>query len=214
MAVTWLPGPIGQRWRQRYWGRRLGFLGRGVRIEAGVQFIGPRHIFISDDCWIDRFAILMAGPPSRGERRVARREKAGRPVPEGQLRIAERCHIAPHAILNGHGGVTIGRDTTVAAASQLISLSHHYRNIDDDDDDRAYNFGSRVPPGEQALISAPVILEDCTALGANSVMLPGTVIGRGSWVGAGSVVRRDIPPWTIAAGVPAVVIKPRRRPAD
>jgi acetyltransferase-like isoleucine patch superfamily enzyme len=44
---------------------------------------------------------------------------------------------------------------------------------------------------------------------ANAVITPGISIGEGAVIGAGSVVTRDIPPWTVAVGLPAKVIKDR-----
>jgi maltose O-acetyltransferase len=55
--------------------------------------------------------------------------------------------------------------------------------------------------------SAPVILEENVWLGGRVIVLPGVTIGAGSAVGAGSVVTRDIPPRSLAVGVPARVIK-------
>jgi acetyltransferase-like isoleucine patch superfamily enzyme len=47
------------------------------------------------------------------------------------------------------------------------------------------------------------ILEDSVTIGANATVLPGVLIGEGSIVGAGSVVTKDVPPWSLASGVPA-----------
>lgn len=55
--------------------------------------------------------------------------------------------------------------------------------------------------------SAPVILEDNVWLGGRVIVLPGVTVGAGSVIGAGSVVTRSIPPRSVAAGVPARVIK-------
>lgn len=55
--------------------------------------------------------------------------------------------------------------------------------------------------------SAPIILEENVWLGARVIVLRGVKIGTGSVVGAGSVVARDIPPRSLAAGVPARVIR-------
>ena len=46
-------------------------------------------------------------------------------------------------------------------------------------------------------------LEDSTSVGANATILPGITIGKGSMVAAGSVVTRDVPPWSLAIGVPS-----------
>lgn len=58
-----------------------------------------------------------------------------------------------------------------------------------------------------------VVFEGDNWIGANAVILKGVTIGRGAVVGAGSVVTKDVPPYTIAAGNPARVIR-RRFPED
>ncbi|MGC2999685.1 sugar O-acetyltransferase [Streptomyces sp. G35A] len=56
--------------------------------------------------------------------------------------------------------------------------------------------------------SAPVRIEDDVWIGAGAVLLPGVTVGRGSVVGAGSVVTADVPPMTVVAGTPARVLRP------
>lgn len=53
----------------------------------------------------------------------------------------------------------------------------------------------------------PVLIEDEVLIGANAVVLEGVTIGKGSVVAAGAVVTQDIPPYSVAAGIPAKVIK-------
>jgi len=55
----------------------------------------------------------------------------------------------------------------------------------------------------------PIVIEDDVWLGARSTVLKGVTIGRGSIIGAGSVVTKSIPPYSIALGVPAKIYKPR-----
>ncbi len=55
--------------------------------------------------------------------------------------------------------------------------------------------------------TAPVVLEDDVWLGANVIVLKGVRIGRGSVIGAGSLVVRDVPPGVLATGNPAKVLK-------
>ena len=59
----------------------------------------------------------------------------------------------------------------------------------------------------QPLVIRPTIIEDEAHVGANSVVVAGITIGKRSQVGAGSVVTRDIPPFSVAVGNPARVIK-------
>ncbi|HKU43757.1 MAG TPA: DapH/DapD/GlmU-related protein, partial [Polyangiales bacterium] len=56
---------------------------------------------------------------------------------------------------------------------------------------------------------APVFIEDEVNLGVGAIVLPGVRIGRGARIGAGAVVTRDIPPYTVAAGSPARVLRER-----
>ncbi|MFS0782476.1 2,3,4,5-tetrahydropyridine-2,6-dicarboxylate N-acetyltransferase [Bacillus sp. 1P06AnD] len=53
----------------------------------------------------------------------------------------------------------------------------------------------------------PVVIEDDVLVGANAVVLEGVTIGKGSVIAAGAVVTKDIPPYSVAAGIPAKVIK-------
>ncbi|WP_050614620.1 2,3,4,5-tetrahydropyridine-2,6-dicarboxylate N-acetyltransferase [Bacillus testis] len=53
----------------------------------------------------------------------------------------------------------------------------------------------------------PVVIEDDVLIGANAVVLEGVTVGKGSVVAAGAVVTQDIPPYSVAAGIPAKVIK-------
>ncbi|MBT8187075.1 MAG: acyltransferase [Croceitalea sp.] len=60
---------------------------------------------------------------------------------------------------------------------------------------------------QQALDIRPTIIEEEAHIGANSVVLAGVTIGKRCQIGAGSVVTKDIPPFSVAVGNPARVIK-------
>lgn len=64
-----------------------------------------------------------------------------------------------------------------------------------------------TPPIHRELSSAPVVIEEDVWIGEYVSILPGITIGKGSIIGAGSVVTKNISPYTIAAGNPARVIK-------
>jgi acetyltransferase-like isoleucine patch superfamily enzyme len=55
--------------------------------------------------------------------------------------------------------------------------------------------------------ASPIIIEDDAWIGFNSIILKGVTIGKGSIVGAGSVVTKSVPPWTIVGGNPAKIIR-------
>ena len=64
-----------------------------------------------------------------------------------------------------------------------------------------------VPPAQRPLQVLPVVIEDDVWLGEHVCILPGVRIGKGTIVGAGSVVTKPLPAYTIAVGMPARVIK-------
>jgi maltose O-acetyltransferase len=57
--------------------------------------------------------------------------------------------------------------------------------------------------------AADIIVEDDVWICADSILVPGVTIGKGSVIGAGSVVTKDIPPYSVIGGVPAHIIKQR-----
>ena len=61
---------------------------------------------------------------------------------------------------------------------------------------------------EAITTSAPITLEDDVWIGANAVICGGVTIGKGSIIGAGSVVTRDIPAGVVAAGTPCHPLRP------
>jgi len=67
-----------------------------------------------------------------------------------------------------------------------------------------------MPIINQGIISKGIKIEDDVWIGSNSTVLDGVTIGRGSVIGAGSVVTQDIPPFSVALGVPAKLIKERK----
>lgn len=112
--------------------------------------------------------------------------------------------------------ISIGRDTGMSGTSicagievsiggrcligaNVIIADTDFHTIDPTD--RRYSAdGGKIP-------ARPVIIEDNVFIGANTIVLKGVRIGRNSVVGAGSIVTRDVPPNSIAAGNPARVIK-------
>jgi acetyltransferase-like isoleucine patch superfamily enzyme len=73
-----------------------------------------------------------------------------------------------------------------------------------------HNFSeTAVPMIEQGVTRSFVKIEDDCWIAANSVILAGVTVGKGSVVAAGSIVTKDVPPYSVVAGNPAQVIKSR-----
>jgi acetyltransferase-like isoleucine patch superfamily enzyme len=205
--IAYMSGPLGNVARYRYWRRRLRHLGRNVAFGVGVQISGPEYVSVGDNAWLGDHLILLAGPTEDGPY-LTYRENSDFDGRVGEVRIGENCAIAEQVTLQGHGGLWLRDNSGVASGSRIYTLSHHYRDLGD----RAptgtvFKFSSRAPIEEQALISSPVVLGDSSAVGLNSVVLPGSSLGHGSWLGSLSMLSGKIPPNVLATGNPATVVK-------
>lgn len=114
----------------------------------------------------------------------------------GRIELGDGTAIGPFTILYGAGGVVLGKACSIAGHSMIVSSTHTT-------DERG------VPIRAQGYAAREIRIEDDVWLGANCTVLPGAVIGRGSIVGANSLVRGDIPPYGVAVGSPAKVIRER-----
>jgi maltose O-acetyltransferase len=207
-----LPGPLGTRIRYLCWKCQLRSLGKNVRFGVGVRIYAPEWVKIGDDCWIDDYTIIVAGPFVGDRRFTWRKPNPHFMFQEGEVVIGDRVHIAPFVQLQGHGGLFIGNNLSIAAGAKVYSLSHHYRDLTGRGAlDTIWKFVGLVQADEQALICAPTVIQNNTAVGLNSVVLPGSTIGQNSWLGAMSLLQGELPPDVIASGIPAKVIKDRFR---
>jgi acetyltransferase-like isoleucine patch superfamily enzyme len=207
-VLRYVPGGLGKKLRYSYYRKRLKWLGRGATIDEGVFILNPKYVSIGDFSWIDKGVVLLAGPLELGQKKLHRRDNSSYNGEPGELRIGSRCHIAPYSIIQAHSGVEIKNNASVAAGGKIYSASNHYRNVEQDDGVE-YKFSVSVPDDEQYLIVGPVVMEENSGLGLNSVVLPGVTIGRNSWVAVNSSVVTDVPPDTIASGSPAKALKSR-----
>jgi maltose O-acetyltransferase len=116
---------------------------------------------------------------------------------EGDLFIGDCSFINHECLIDTAGGVTLGRGVALANRVSLLTSGHE---IDD----------PRGRAGRRVL--RPIVVGDGAWLGANVTVLGGVRIGEGAVVAAGAVVRTDVPPHTLWAGVPARFV--RNLPVD
>lgn len=114
----------------------------------------------------------------------------------GNIYIGDYVNINPFSVLYGYGGLKIGNRVSVASGCTIVPMSHVFS-----DPNRFIQ--------EQGLTAKGIAIEDDVWIGANVTILDGVKIGRGSVIGAGSVVTKDIPAYSIAVGVPCEVIRKR-----
>jgi acetyltransferase-like isoleucine patch superfamily enzyme len=116
---------------------------------------------------------------------------------ESFIEIGDNSHFAPYTILYGHKGLKIGSGVCVGAHVIIATHGEGYQRTD-------------MPMYQQPMSGAPIIIKDDVWICANSVITAGIKIGKGSIIGAGSVVTKDIQPFSVVGGVPAKLIRKRK----
>ncbi|MCO5313848.1 MAG: acyltransferase [Microthrixaceae bacterium] len=110
----------------------------------------------------------------------------------GDPTIGEGTWIGAFCVIDGSGGLEIGRGCDVSSGVQIYTHSSAKRCVS----------GRAYPEVERA----PTTIGDHVFIGAGSIINMGVTIGSSSVIGAGSVVTKDIEPLSVVAGVPARVI--------
>lgn len=113
-----------------------------------------------------------------------------------KLIIGDFVSIHQMCYLECIGGLTIGSQVSISHNVSLITHEHDYMQ-------------ANMPIRDSSLILRPIFIEDDVWIGAGVRVLAGVTLGKGSVIGAGAVVTRSIPPYSIAVGVPAKVVKIR-----
>jgi acetyltransferase-like isoleucine patch superfamily enzyme len=110
------------------------------------------------------------------------------------LEIGDECFVGDECLLDLAEGIRLEKQVTLA--ERVLVLTHTNVGYHD------HPLQPHFPP-----MAAPVVVESGAFVGASVTILPGVRIGSGSFVAAGSVVKDDVPPNTLVAGVPARVLR-------
>lgn len=187
--------------RVEYYRSMLKHMGENVTIGKGVTIKNPQFVSIGDNVDIEDGCTLIA----RGEKgitidnRVSIKERVYLDTEDpdnGYIHISDHCYIGMGTTLFGHRGLEIGEHCLLAQNITLTPYSHIY-----DDPERII----WVQDGHSKKVT---IGRDCYIGMGVCIMYSGD-IGEGSVIGAGSVVVKPIPAYSVAVGVPAKVIKKR-----
>jgi len=116
------------------------------------------------------------------------------------LTIGDRCYIGRFVHINSLQNVTIEPDVLIA---DRVFIS---------DEDHVYADRHRPIIAQGTRYKGPVLLKSGSWIGEGACILPGVTVGRNAIVGANAVVTKDVPDYTIVAGVPAKILRQLDRP--
>jgi acetyltransferase-like isoleucine patch superfamily enzyme len=196
-----MPGAAGYVLRKMSFRKLFGQCGGGLILGKGLALRHPGKISLGDRVAIDDYVLLDAS--GAGEQGIVMGDDviiSRNSVIQGKtgpVAIGNKTDIGCNVILSSGGGIEIGNSVLIAGNCYIGGGRYVCDRTD-------------IPMMQQGVYTkGPVVIEDDVWLGAGSVVLDGVKVGKGSIVGAGAVVTKDLPPYAIAAGVPAKIIKMR-----
>ncbi len=165
--------------------RRFAHLGKNSLIASPAEMIvGAQCMHIGDNAKINQGVILAAWP--------------GMLEDNPQLVIGDNCRIGVRSHISAAVGIRIG-DNLLTGPNVLIT-------------DNSHGASSRElldfhPQSRPLFSKGPVTIGNNVWIGQNACIMPGVTIGDGAIVAANSVVTHDVPAYSVAAGIPARVVK-------
>ncbi|MCK4836894.1 MAG: acyltransferase [Candidatus Aminicenantes bacterium] len=197
-----IPGGIGLLLRKIFFPRLLKKTGKGVIFGRNMTIRHPRKIEIGNHVVFDDNTVIDAKGEENEGIIIGNNVLVGRNTivscKGGTIKIGDYSNIGPNNTLISETSLKIGQYVFTAGQSYLIAGGNHSFEKKD------------VPIWFQPSVSKGGInIEDDIWIGASSTILDGVTIGKGSVIGASSLVLTSIPPYSVAAGSPARVIKKR-----
>ncbi|NEQ84737.1 MAG: acyltransferase [Moorea sp. SIO2I5] len=115
---------------------------------------------------------------------------------QGKIKIGSDCSVNPFCFLYGAGDLVIGNWVRIATHTVIVTSNYTFDDLD-------------MPIDLQPSTKKGVIIEDDVWIGAGVRILDGCRIGKGSVIGAGTVLTKSVEPYSVVVGVPGKVIRKR-----
>jgi bifunctional UDP-N-acetylglucosamine pyrophosphorylase/glucosamine-1-phosphate N-acetyltransferase len=205
-------------------------------MRQGVTLRDPESCYFDVDVRIEPDTVILPGTLLQGQTRVGRDCVIG---PHSRLRnavVGERCvieasviedaeladdvHVGPFSRVRGGARIDEGaflgnfaevKNSRVGARTHM----HHFSYLGDADVGTDVNIGAGTITcnfDSESRQKNRTIIEDGAALGSDTMLVAPVRVGAGAITGAGAVVTRDVPPYSVAIGVPAKILRRRQGP--
>jgi len=175
------------------------FVGRGVKIHSPSRIIFGRSIILEDFVEINALSkegVIFGNNVTIKKNSIIECTGVLRELGIG-LVVGDNVGIAQNAFIQVRGRVIIGSNIMFGPGVSIFSENHSFSD-------------SSKLLIEQSTERIGVEIQDDVWVGANSTILDGCQIGKGSIIAAGSLVNKNVPNYAIVAGVPAKIIKMRK----
>ncbi|MEM9217436.1 MAG: acyltransferase [Cyanobacteria bacterium P01_F01_bin.150] len=203
LALGWVPLRLG------FWVRQWGYpfilkaMGKSVRISTGVEFLNPDLISLGNDVLLDRDVRLrpmgeqttvILGNGVQVDRGTDLKVHY---ASKGCITIGDNTIIGPYCFLSGES-IQIGTQCLIAPQVGIFANNHEFS------DPLRYI-------RQQGHSYKGIVIDDDCWIGTGAKILDGVHIGKGCVIGAGAVVSKSLPPYSIAVGIPAKIVGSRKQ---
>lgn len=203
LCFSWVPGALGFGLRKLFYPFLLHKSGRGVVFGRNITLRHPHKISLGANTVLDDNVVLDAkGENNRGIE-IGGNAYIGRnsiiSCKEGSIILEDYCNVSANCSLLSETEIRLGKYCFLAGNCYLVAGGNHVF----DDPSTPIMFQPSFSKGG-------IRIEEDVWLAAGVIVLDGVSIGRGSVIGAGSVVTRSLPEYSVAWGAPANKVKDRR----
>jgi acetyltransferase-like isoleucine patch superfamily enzyme len=212
MLLGRISGALGLALRQLFYPRLFRRCGKGVVFGRDLVIRNAHLIALGDNVILDDGCVLDGRGAGPAGVTIGDRVILGRGVSIqakiGPIAIGADSDIGMHTVIHSQGGVEIGRAVVMGGGCKLSGgVFQTMRGRGDAE-------GGAMAAREQTRwTKGPIRIGDKCLIGMGSLFLDGVEIGEGAVIGAGSIMNRSVPPWSVAAGVPGRVIRRREEEA-
>ncbi len=197
MGIWALRGVWLKMWLKKSHG--LVLIGRHVKIRYPHYLTVGKNFIVEDNAEImalSRQSIICGDNVTIGAYTTIKPSNYyGRNLGEG-LRIGNNSNIGRYSYVGCSGLITIGNNVMISPRVSLYAENHNFEN-------------TNRPMKTQGITRNPITIEDDCWIASGSIILAGVTIGHGSIVAAGSIVTKNVPPYSIVAGNPAKIARSR-----
>lgn len=196
-----MPGAIGIFFRNLFYPSLFKKVGKGVSFGKSITIRHPHKISIGDNVVVDDYCVLDAkGLDNNGitlEENIFIGRGSILSCKNGDIILEKNVVVGFNSEIFSGSKVVIGENTLIAAYVYIIGGGHAYSKVD-------------IPISEQEKPSHGIKVEKNCWIGAGAMVFDNVTIGEDTIIGAGALVSKDIPPFSIAAGMPARVARSRK----
>jgi acetyltransferase-like isoleucine patch superfamily enzyme len=203
VLFSWVPGALGLYLRKVFYPLIIQKVGKGVAFGRHITLRHPHKIAIGDHTFLDDYAVLDAkGEENRGIS-IGKNVIVGRNTvlscKGGSIHLEDFVNISSNCSLLSETKISIGKHTFLAGHCYLVAGGNH-----------SFEWTDIPIMFQPSLVKGGIRIEEDCWLGASVIVLDGITLGRGCVLGAGSVVTKSLPEYSVAFGNPARKVRDRR----